>query len=1141
MLDFGGKNGYNQEKERMEGDSMSGRAELLEWIQQNLSLLVAEVELEIHNNMAGANIIAEEIVCGLLNRIFDYHLVAANQINTNYPAVDLVDREHSIAVQVTASNTMRKVQHTIEVFRKYRLYENYRTLVIFVMSNRSIPRAVPKTEDFKLQIMNVPSLFKEITLCETEVLREIVGYLARKLGSTISEPAVSDDRLPLPEPVASTVKTAPYDQTLQCLCKTIGELPTDSQRVLSFSALLPESGLKETLFKNALTASQKRALTYLVANDWLLLKNEVVAVHPYIQEASLQLLRPSEEDYEEFLDQLWNFEKSFRWERVPLLEHRQIKQQLAQIYATASVVTNDPRGVLGQRSAELWMSANQIHDALRQQQKSIEFLKMSGENDPWALARAYHFVGDCYSKLRQHKDALDSWQQTLRLCKNRLAVSPPDLAAAHYYVGCAFIELEEYQPAAKHLELARSLHRKGLSASHPFREEVQQKIDTAYSALGQHGISLNYLHSDLNREPEARYLWLPIPVGVGLPSFLGREPELAEIFGRLQSREKPVFITGLQGSGKTELALQFARNYQHGQVYFTRFDTTFAQTVARMAGGIRPALSQTELKMHAEEHCRMVLEILRNCSTNDVLIIDDVTANALSQPDPIYQQLLELECRLILITEGAPKGSIGVEPLPYNVLFSIFEKYDAQLDISQMQALIDAVNGHTLTIDLIARTLGRKGSGAVTPEQLLDAFSHNLPVDGGLRKATANSGQIADQLKVIFHLASLGPSAKDVLRCAVLLPPQGISAELFRTALPERCRNALHDLSDLGWLSVIDGIAIVQPAIQMICREELRPTDESCGAFLDALWERYLRDRYDASLYRQMAEVFSLAVQTLEDRSAEYILRAETLWYALGEYQSSKELLDTALPEYERKLPPDSPRLAQLYNTAGRTYSELGMVANALEYTTRALAICEKIYPSDHPELAASYSNVGSTYSALGNYQIAKDYQQKALKIRLNTLPSDHPDLAASYDSIGNTYSSLGDHMRALEYQKKALEIRERALPEYHPDIAGSYSAVGSSYTLLNNYQRALDYQQKALRLYERSLPPDHPEIAGACLSIGESLGYIGMYRPALEYLEKALVIYRNTLPDGHPVFTTIRNSITMLRDQIQTEPTHPV
>lgn len=1127
----------------MEGDSMSVRTELLNRIQQYLSFLVAEVELEIHNNMVSTNMIAEEIVCGLLNRVFDYQLVFANQINTNSPAVDLVDQEHSIAVQVTVSNTVRKVQHTLEVFRKYRLYEEYRTLVIFVMSNRPIPRAVPKTEDFKLQIMNIPSLFKEITLCEAEVLREIADYLARELGISIKEPMVSDDRmpLPLPEPVVSTAKAASHDQILQLLCKTIGELPADSQSVLFFAALLPESGLKETLFKNALTTSQKRALTYLVANDWLLLKNEAVAVHPYIQEASLQLLRSSEEDYGEFLDQLWNFEKSFRWERVPLLEHRQIKQQLAQIYATAASVTNDPHGVFGQRSAELWMSANQIPDALRQQQKSIEFLKKSGENDPWALARAYHFVGDCYARLRHYKDALDSWQQTLRLCKNRLAVSPPDLAAAHYYVGCAFIELEEYQPAARHLELARSLHRKGLSVSHPFREEVQQKIDTAYSALGQHGISLNYLHSDLNREPEARYLWLPIPVGVGLPSFFGREPELAEIFSRLQSREKPVFITGLRGSGKTELALQFARNYQHGQVYFTRFDTTFAQTVARMAGGIRPALSQAELKKPAEEHCRLVLEIMRNCSANDVLIVDDVSANALSQSDPIYQQLLELDCRLILITEDAPEGSICVQPLPYNVLFDIFRKYDAQLDVSQMRALIDSVNGHTLTIDLIARTLGRKESNAVTPEQLLDSFSHNLPDDGGLRKVATDRVQNADHLKVIFRLASLSPSAKDVLRCAVLIPPQGIFVDLFRTALPERCGEALHELFDLGWLSKTDGIVSVHPAIQMICQEELTPTDQSCGAFLDALWERYSQDRYDASLYRQMAEVFSLAVQTLEDRKAEYIIRAEAIWYALGEYQSSKELLDTALPEYERKLPSDSPKLAQLYNTAGRTYSELGMVANALEYTTRALAICEKIYPSDHPELAASYSNVGSTYSALGNYQIAMDYQQKALMIRLNTLPSDHPDLAASYDSIGNTYSSLGDHMRALEYQKKALEIRERALPEYHPDIAGSYSAVGSSYTLLNNYQRALDYQQKALRLYERSLPPDHPEIAGACLGIGESLGHIGMYRPALEYHEKALVIYRKTLPDGHPVFTTIRNSIAMLKNQIQTDPTLPV
>ena len=1349
----------------MEGDSVE-RTELINRILFYLGILEGEINAQLRNGRTDIMHKAEMICQELLNHIYDYQLQMIQNARSNYAAVDLADSAHSVAVQVTTVRTNRKIQQTIDLFRKHGLHHEFKTLIILIPSTAPKPtfRLNFKNTAFDLVIMNLTDIAAAVkNLTDTEKLRKIVNDLTQELGyanfapvmdsapahplPAAPAPAVSfvkgsrdweikeiQQRLqkaqmlflsgdagigktqlalqyaaehapqkgayflqyqPSPDPEADPIRQillqadfrgytftgrdndhhdkdyaqrlsilreeypgalliidgldlpgdvaldsddSLYDllhtgvkllftsrrdygraalavgplneedsltlmkyhgadkayppealsvaaaamghrplyvdqiarlmgqspgritqkqlrllnnaaspaaavQWIQTMLRVpIQELSADCGSVLFLASLMPESGLPENLFRYALNNAQKRALTSLLQDNWLLKSNKYLSVHPYIRQACPDTVTPpAAENCRVFLDRLWYYEQSFRWDRHSIQERKHSEQALAQTFAAAAERFPALAPVCSHRIARLLKKTNQLRAALQWELKTLPFLE---QTDPWALARACHFVGTCYSLLYEHSQALAYWEKTLHLCEETLSVSSPDLAAAHYHAGCAHLELERYQEASKQLELARILHNETLSETHPFREAVLQKMDIAYAALGQHKIALDYLYSNLTRDPTARYLWLPLPSGVGLPSFFGRETELGQILSMLQRNEKPIIITGLQGSGKTELVLQFARNYQRGQLYFTRFDTTFTRTVASMAHSIRPALSQAELNQSDAILCRMVMDILRNCSAYDILIIDDVESDAISQKEPIYRELLELDCRLILTTVSAPVESIRVQPLPYEALVNIFRKHGAWLEESEMHALIDAVNGHTLTIDLIARMLGGSGDKSVTAAQLLEAFSHDLPAGAGMQQSPAGddaAGQpLYEHLRTIFRLAQLSPSAREILRYAVLIPDQGIDVELFSAAIPKAHRDGLNSLASLTWINAKDGIMTVQPVVRLACHKELNPTDESCGAFLDALWAQYSPSHYNAVRYRQMAEVFSRASQILEDRQADYILRAGTLWHAIGEYQRSREILDDSLPRYEHILPPDSPKLARLYNNAGRTYSELGMLANALEYTMRALAICEKIYAPHHAELAASYRNVGSTYSALGNYDIALEYLQKALSILEIDYPND-PDLAATNIGIGNVYSALGNQENALEYQLKALKLLEKVLPPVHPDLASSYHNVGTAYGALGNHRKALDYQLKALDICIKVLPPKHLALADAYQGVGNCYIPLGNYERAKEYLLKSLEIYEKSLPSGHPKLVAIRDSIVSLEMQTETEFTIPI
>ena len=87
-------------------------------IAEDLALLSREVSILNAVNLYDINIIAEDFFPGLLNLIYGYKLKNANHLEKNAPAIDLVDPENRIAVQVTSDNSSTKIKHTIEEFNK---------------------------------------------------------------------------------------------------------------------------------------------------------------------------------------------------------------------------------------------------------------------------------------------------------------------------------------------------------------------------------------------------------------------------------------------------------------------------------------------------------------------------------------------------------------------------------------------------------------------------------------------------------------------------------------------------------------------------------------------------------------------------------------------------------------------------------------------------------------------------------------------------------------------------------------------------------------------------------------------------------------------------------------------------------------
>jgi len=645
----------------------------------------------------------------------------------------------------------------------------------------------------------------------------------------------------------------------------------------------------------------------------------------------------------------------------------------------------------------------------------------------------------------------------------------------------------------------------------------------------------DYLCENLSMIPSGeRGLRLPFSA-MDRNAFVGREQELQMLSDRTadQKNNVPIFVTGLGGMGKTELVARFCTDYQGGRTYFVRFRENFTQTVAMgVASGME---GYKERKPDLERDYAEAMTRLQNCAPGDILVIDNADEPEGNfgrlQTDPTWSELRKLKLRLILTTRCEVAGAIRVEQMRNETLYRLFENQGLPLDQKQMDALVDAVNGHTMTVDLMARTLKR--SRTLTVEKLLEALgAGDLKKQNYRAVALERNGEVAQEviyehLRRLFNVAEISEDARAVLRNMVLLPEDGMDIGILEAVLDEEKMELLEQQIDHGWLGFEEDTKFVtiHPVIRLVCREELKPDDDNCGKLLNAVWDYYDPNKYDAEIFKQFAELFSRAAELLPDGQGKWAIRAGYFWKEIGQAGNALGYEEQAVRRLEESQP-DSEALAMAYNNLGITYGSLGDHGKELEYQLKALEIRETVLPSDHPDLAQSYNNLGMTYNHLGDYNKELEYVQKALSIWEEVFPSEHPNLATSYNNVGLAYSNLGNPKRALECVQKAMEIQERAYPENHPDLAATYNNVGWSYGACGDYNKALEYVQKALSIWKKVLPANHPNLATSYDNVGYTYNSLGEYKKAMECLRQALVIREKALPPNHPSLAASYNNV---------------
>lgn len=212
-------------------------------------------------------------------------------------------------------------------------------------------------------------------------------------------------------------------------------------------------------------------------------------------------------------------------------------------------------------------------------------------------------------------------------------------------------------------------------------------------------------------------------------NFVGRTRELREI-DEMLSQINYVYLSGVGGIGKSELSKKYAEEYRdkYDIIQLVSYDTDLRRTIAmnmrfrnldereygEKFGG------ETEQYLYRDK-----LELLKQHDERTLLIVDNYNEN----DDDHFQNVIEGSYKVIFTTRSKhEQNEYQVDNVGEENLFRLFEQYyfprviheEEQIDIKN---LIDFVDGHTLVVELIAKTLK---TNRKSPKELYDLMRKDL-------------------------------------------------------------------------------------------------------------------------------------------------------------------------------------------------------------------------------------------------------------------------------------------------------------------------------------------------------------------------------------------------------------------------------
>ena len=648
-------------------------------------------------------------------------------------------------------------------------------------------------------------------------------------------------------------------------------------------------------------------------------------------------------------------------------------------------------------------------------------------------------------------------------------------------------------------------------------------------------------------DPKEPYIGKNLPYAESF--FVGRDDELIEIHENLQ-QNRILFLNGIGGIGKSELAKRYAKQYQ--DCYNSICFAPYLDNVNMLIGSdlSLPICNFTPYpEEKPDDYCaRKLRKLNKLCDERTLIIIDNLDRS----DDPDLKKLLDLNCKLLITTRvDFSKYGCG-QQMQLDVLrnaediYSIFTRYyDGKLTKEErpiVDEIIDLVAGHTLTVELIAKQIDAEwATPAEILEKLKNAGVHAIgdsDVDSDKDGVFSSKSTFA-HIQALFDLSVFDHADKEselyVLNNLCLFPYTGIDQKLFAEWIElekHGGKNVVNNLIKTGWIRRSKQSISLHPVVADVAMASSNNT-----SFSDTLYSNIasmLNNKTFSELsYTEktiLLDIFThLALQAVHyTLKSKYIIDylSSDFWLDYGLYRLNDSynliytIYNTAIEIGINLYGKSSQELVDPIGNIALLLAYMGDYTHADEKMQQAIEIAEKHAGENLHLLGHLYGNYAFLLSEKKEFIRSKECFMKALSTL--TAGREPPQgISIVLNNLGALLQDMDNYDEAKKTYLKAIDLLNMSGCK-NADLSIAYNNLGKLYMELGEYDRALSSYCNAMDVNLELFGETNALTSNSLY--GMAFVYIRRkdYKKAEELLKKVLSIRKSIFVKGIPVASTM-------------------
>lgn len=643
--------------------------------------------------------------------------------------------------------------------------------------------------------------------------------------------------------------------------------------------------------------------------------------------------------------------------------------------------------------------------------------------------------------------------------------------------------------------------------------------------------------------------------------FYGRSEELEAIHENFTKGEHVLFLQGIGGIGKSELAKHYAIFYEkeYEAVIFAHCVSDLKTLIIDDKELPIETMARTETELEEyeeeEEYLERKFKVLKELENENILIVID----DFNQKEDVYlSAFLKMKYK-ILVTSRVDWSNSGypyilVQPLTdiedmKKIFYTYYEKQNTEEEDQLVTEIIQEVKGHTLTIEWLAKQMA---DGSISLEEM----QGNLE-KGGFSSDVESMEPFYHRLKEVFRVEQLSDAEKDVLRVMAILPSTGISREDLITRSKRGCHAGVLKLMRNSWIELGEEMAYIylHPVIAEIVIKELKPTWKNCSYFI----KNVEKDLVDTKLKNQKVEqLFLIAVNIIEMLGTEeeesiafmldlaYALQFRKKEYHMAEYYANlalcaqavlKEAIDQELETLHRDVLDIhyNELITAQYNAENRmcmAINRIGCIFYEQKNFEKALDKFKKLL--NYLPMMDPFCNIASCYQNMNNLEEALHYTELGLAYKQKRFGEENPYNFSYYKQFGMIYTQMKEEEKAIYYFEEARKIIEKEVKEQDLYRAQFYRQYATALKQMKRFQEALELEVKCLQIKRSVLGDNHVEIAKSCASMAYCCYYLQQYENTLRATLQEIRIRKNIGQVKLKLYGSVKRLLPMLKDRLE-------